>query len=444
LLISIETTGKCRNSPRVALSSITGKTCGMTSVLVSGNTFGGSANIVYITSDGAGTVSPAIATSSPFTFSYTPHSGDLGKIIHITVTTNDPKGKDCVPARMTYSLAVYDIPPAPESGTLIQPTCLKPTGSISLQRLPPFANWELTRLPDRTKISGKGISTTISDLNTGTYSFYITNSSGCSSPVSKEMTINPVPLSQPIKVTDPPSSCYPSTVDITAASVTKGSPPGLTYSYWKNSSATISFPKPETASDGIYYIKGTDSNNCSDIKPVKVTVVLKPVSHAGPDQTLDYQFETQLAATGPRTNETGQWSVLSGSGTFADKTDAGTTVSNLSEGKNIFLWTINNGICEPASDSVFVNVKELVIPTLITPNMDGKNDYFVIGIDEKFGRTELIIFDRRGVQVYKSLNYDDRWNGVDFNGTPLQDDTYFYTLKTEKGKSMSGFIVIRR
>ncbi|HEX2974464.1 MAG TPA: hypothetical protein VHO68_00895, partial [Bacteroidales bacterium] len=280
LLISIETTGRCRNSPRVALSSTTGKTCGMTSVHISGNTFGGSAKIVYITSDGAGTVSPAIATSSPFTFSYTPQSGDFGKIIHITITTNHPKGKDCVPARITYTLFVYEIPPAPESGTLIQPTCLKPTGSITLQRLPPLGNWELTRLPDRTKISGKGISTIISGLNPGTYSFYITNSSGCSSSISKEMTIDPVPPSQPIKVTDPPPACYPSTVDITAASVTTGSPPGLIYSYWKNSSATISYPKPEAASDGIYFIKGTDSNNCSDIKPVKVTVVSKPVSDA--------------------------------------------------------------------------------------------------------------------------------------------------------------------
>jgi gliding motility-associated-like protein len=416
----------------------------MTSVLVSGNTFGGSANLVYLTSDGAGTVSPSTATSSPFTFSYTPQNGDLGKIIHITVTTNDPKGKDCIPARITYSLVVYDIPPAPEPGTIVQPTCLRPTGSISLQRLPPLGTWELTRLPDRTKISGKGTSTTISSLNTGTYSFFITNSSGCSSSLSKEMTIDPVPSAQPIKVTDPPPACYPSTVDITAASVTTGSSPGITYSYWKNSSATISYTRPDAASDGIYYIKGTDSNGCSDIKPVKVTVVQKPVVNAGPDQVLDYQLETQLEATLPGKNETGQWSVLKGSGTFADKTYASTTVSNLSEGKNIFLWTVSNGVCEPGSDSVSVNVKELVIPTLITPNMDGKNDYFIIGLDERFGRTELIIFDRRGVQVYKSLNYDNRWNGVDFNGSPLQDDTYFYLLKPEKGKSLSGFIVIRR
>ena len=77
--------------------------------------------------------------------------------------------------------------------------------------------------------------------------------------------------------------------------------------------------------------------------------------------------------------------------------------------------------------------------------MDGKNDYFVLrGLTTTLGKTELIIFDRRGAQVYKNLNYDNSWNGVDYNKNPLPDDTYFYVLKTENGKSISGYIVIRR
>lgn len=75
--------------------------------------------------------------------------------------------------------------------------------------------------------------------------------------------------------------------------------------------------------------------------------------------------------------------------------------------------------------------------------MDGRNDYFVIREKEKLGKIEILIFDRRGVQVYQNLNYDNRWNGIDFDGNPLPDDTYFYLLKTEKGKSVQGYIVIR-
>jgi gliding motility-associated-like protein len=84
------------------------------------------------------------------------------------------------------------------------------------------------------------------------------------------------------------------------------------------------------------------------------------------------------------------------------------------------------------------------MPTLITPNMDGKNDYFVIKRSDKEGKIELVIFDRRGVQVYKNSNYDNSWNGVDYKGKALQDDTYFFVLKIENGISATGYIVVRR
>ena len=76
--------------------------------------------------------------------------------------------------------------------------------------------------------------------------------------------------------------------------------------------------------------------------------------------------------------------------------------------------------------------------------MDGRNDYFVVNGFSAQGRMELVIFDRRGVQVYKSQNYDNLWYGIDYNKNPLPEDTYFYVLKTENDQSLKGFIVIRR
>jgi gliding motility-associated-like protein len=75
--------------------------------------------------------------------------------------------------------------------------------------------------------------------------------------------------------------------------------------------------------------------------------------------------------------------------------------------------------------------------------MDGKNDYLILkkGTSDQF---DLIIFDRKGAQVYKNSNYDNSWNGVDYNGKELPDDTYFYIVKSQSGASVSGYIVIRR
>lgn len=444
LLISIETPGQCVNGPTVKLSSTSGNTCGITSVTISGNTFGGSATMVTISENGTGTVSPVTATASPFAFTYTPKSRDIGNKVLITVTTNNPLGRPCTAAKLTYTLTVNAIPSAPVIGTITQPSCLIPTGSVVLKGLPANGTWTITRTPDGTTTTGTGTSTTISGLAAGSYIFTV-GSAGCISALSGDVVIGSNPSIPTIIITDPAPVCFPSTVDLTASSITVGSSAGLTYTYWKNIAATLSYSSPSTATDGTYYIKGTiAATGCSDVKPVTVIVRQKPVANAGPDKVLDYLFATKLEALSPGANETGNWSVLSGSGLFSDYADAGATVSNLTLGKNIFLWTLTNGVCLQSSDSISVTVKDLVIPTLITPNMDGRNDYFVIGEIETLGKIELVIFDRRGVQVYKNLNYDNRWNGIDSYGNPLSDNTYFYLLKTENGKSVSGYIVIRR
>ena len=72
--------------------------------------------------------------------------------------------------------------------------------------------------------------------------------------------------------------------------------------------------------------------------------------------------------------------------------------------ENKFLWTITNGACPASSDTVMILVQDFIIPTLITPNMDGKNDYFVLKGNMTLRKTELVIFDRRGAQVYKNMN----------------------------------------
>ncbi len=188
----------------------------------------------------------------------------------------------------------------------------------------------------------------------------------------------------------------------------------------------------------------TDQYGCKNSDNIVIGVRERLVADAGPDQVLGYVFTTTMDAKLAHSYEKGVWRVISGTGEFLDSTYTGTTVSSLSVGTNEFLWTVTNGFCPPSYDTVLITVNNFVIPTLITPNMDGRNDYFVIRGLETVGKTELVIFDRRGAQVYKNMNYDNSWDGVDYNKNPLPDDTYFYVLKIGNGKSYSGYIVIRR
>jgi gliding motility-associated-like protein len=175
-----------------------------------------------------------------------------------------------------------------------------------------------------------------------------------------------------------------------------------------------------------------------------VEVREKPVVNAGPDQILNFLFETELEATVLKNHETGEWEILTGTGTFSDKNNNITNVTDLSLGDNNILWRVTNGVCAESSDTVLVKINEMNIPTLITPNLDGRNDFFIILGLESLGKTELIIFNRWGAIVFTDDNYANDWDGKDNNGNPLQEDTYFYILKSEKIKPIKGYIVIKR
>jgi gliding motility-associated-like protein len=333
-------------------------------------------------------------------------------------------------------------PAAPVIGTITQPTFSVPTGSVVLSGLPATGTWVITRLPGIVTTTGSGTSRTISNLEGGVFNFTVTNSAGCTSTVSGPVTIS-TPGPPVVIITDPAAVCSPATVDLTAAVITEGSTSGLTFTYWTDAGATIVYPTPSAATIGTYYIKGTTVTGYFTIKPVTVTIDSRPIPNAGVDQTLDYLFNAELDAT-LNITETGSWSVLSGTGNFSDATNPKSSVSDLSLGENLLVWSVKNGVCPSVTDTVSIIVKNLIIPTLITPNGDGRNDYFVLKGLATLGKTELIIFDRKGVQVYKNMNYDNSWNGVDYNEKPLPEDTYFYVLKSENGKSSSGYIVIRR
>ena len=89
--------------------------------------------------------------------------------------------------------------------------------------------------------------------------------------------------------------------------------------------------------------------NCSDYDNVIITSNKPTTANAGTDKTI-CSSSTGLSANNP-TYGTGQWSVESGSGNFANVNGYNTNVSNLSPGNNRLKWTITYNSC-PSEDEV--------------------------------------------------------------------------------------------
>ncbi|MHB1278347.1 MAG: Ig-like domain-containing protein, partial [Bacteroidia bacterium] len=106
----------------------------------------------------------------------------------------------------------------------------------------------------------------------------------------------------------------------------------------------------------------------------------------------------------------------------------------------------NQGMCDSAD--VFINVlerTELVISSGLSPNMDGINEYWVVEGIELVNENEVIILNRWGSVVWKKTGYDNTWNGVNMQGEPLPEGTYFYVIRVpEEERVYKGFIVIQR
>jgi gliding motility-associated-like protein len=333
-------------------------------------------------------------------------------------------------------------PLAPVIRTVTQPTLQTPTGSATLTGLPSTGTWTILRYPGAVPTTGTGTEISITGLEIGTYTFSVRNYSGCLSTESESVEITE-PARPELVITDPLPVCFPAGIDLTAPAIKEGSTAGLTYTYWRDDQAAIALETPASVPDGIYYIKGMASTGYFDIKPVKATVIHPPVPNAGRDQILAFQFNTILDAS-LRDDESGMWSSDSADLIFNDITDPHTAVSNLSSGSNVLSWIVTNGVCPADTNKVTITVGELLIPTLLTPNGDSRNDYFVIDGLETLGKTELTVFDRRGTQIFRNSDYDNKWDGIDNNNKPLINDTYFFVLKSTSGKSYSGYIVIRK
>jgi gliding motility-associated-like protein len=102
------------------------------------------------------------------------------------------------------------------------------------------------------------------------------------------------------------------------------------------------------------------------------------------------------------------------------------------------------------SATIIVNLEKkkdaIQASNVITPNGDGRNDKWVIENISAFPNNKVTIFTKKGQIVFTTKNYSNDsnyWEGL-FNGSPLETDTYYYSIDLGTNQPYTGFITLIR
>lgn len=107
------------------------------------------------------------------------------------------------------------------------------------------------------------------------------------------------------------------------------------------------------------------------------------------------------------------------------------------------LVTASNEPCPTRSDTLRIEVLDILIPNGFSPNGDGDNDTFSIRGLDRFSERSVRMFDRNGRLVFESENYNNEWNGTDLRGRLLPEGTYYAAIRLDELEH-SGFVILER
>lgn len=162
-------------------------------------------------------------------------------------------------------------------------------------------------------------------------------------------------------ITDPPSVCTPKTINLSAASITNGSDPDLTYQYYADLEGTIVLTDYKAISKaGTYYIKATNSSGCSLYRPVKVVFNKEIVPSFAPVQELCLNSASPPLPGASFNAISGNWSPA--------------VISTGSLGKTVYTFTPDAGQC--AKDTaITVEITNQIKPTFSLPTTICQNSF---------------------------------------------------------------------
>lgn len=202
--------------------------------------------------------------------------------------------------------------------------------------------------------------------------------------------------------------------------------------------------------------KAIDNLGASASAQVNVVVEVQanaPIVNAGDDVTLELPEDSQLLTANANDSDGNivnyEWTQSEGpnSATITHNSDGGAMVSNLEEGTYKFILTVTDNHGLTSSDEIIIQVTQpalqnVQLPLVFTPNNDGIDDTWNWSDTESFQDCRLTIYNRLGQKIYETVSYDNTWDGQ-MNGSPLQEDAYYYVITCDNGDLNGAVRIVR-
>lgn len=350
-------------------------------------------------------------------------------------TINVTDNNNCTGSE-TFVLSDPDLLEA--SGQSVAATCGDANGSIDLTLSGGTGDYNIEWT------GPSGIANDVEDpteLLAGTYSASITDENGCNTSV-EVIVDGPEAIELDLILSNP--TCFNDGTGAIDLSISNGTPE-YTILWTLDGEEFSSLEDINSLSGGFYDVLVTDSEGCSEtatgqiIEPdpldIEFTVseydngynvssvngtdgsITTDVSGGTPEYTYQWQGPTEIE-------------------------DGETAPTDLSAGEYTLIVTDVND-CVLAIEITLTGPEELQLPTGITPNGDGFNDFYVIlGLDQ-YPDNVLKIYNRWGNIVFEVNDYDNDWDGTNNDGEALPDGTY-YVIFESPDKTLNNFVDLRR
>ncbi len=207
------------------------------------------------------------------------------------------------------------------------------------------------------------------------------------------------------------------------------------FNYMWNTGATDTNQTLYVAQSGTYSVSVAEEYgfNCESISDINVTILPVPDISIGRDSTICRHHTINI-------NVTDTYGYLTDFDytyfwyPFA-KTDPYLTLSWLDPGTYPIIVEVTGCPADVVRDTMLLTVEpcDLVIPNIITPNGDGKNEKFYIPNVEYYPNSTMVIYNRWGRKVFESTNYQGDWDGEN-----CADGVYFWVFTINYGDRGNG------